>query len=165
MRSTPWAAYTPGMVLNLLGFVVFLFLVLFGLTLLCVGGFFCLTIVRESVPRQAVRRVREESGVRDPGGRYGPGGDRLRAAARSLHLLAHPSVIALPRTARRKSVRNPQNAGSWSESVRSPEQSRPGHSGSLPRSSATSARQPSACAASATPSSTGRSDRRSPENH
>lgn len=47
MRSTPWAAYTPGMVLDLLGFVVFLFLVLFGLTLFCVGGFFCFRIVRE----------------------------------------------------------------------------------------------------------------------
>ncbi len=47
MRSTPWAAYTPGMVLDLLGFVVVLFLVLFGLTLFCVGGFFCFRIVRE----------------------------------------------------------------------------------------------------------------------
>ena len=47
MRSTPWGAYTPGMVVELLGFVAILFLVLFGLTLLCVGGYFCLTIVRE----------------------------------------------------------------------------------------------------------------------
>ena len=47
MRSTPWTAYTAGMVLDLLGFVVVLLLVLFGLTLLCVGGFFGLRIVRE----------------------------------------------------------------------------------------------------------------------
>jgi hypothetical protein len=47
MRTTPWSAYTPGMVLELLGFAVFLLLVLFGLTLLCVGGYFCVRIVRE----------------------------------------------------------------------------------------------------------------------
>ena len=47
MRTTPWAAYTPRMVLELLGFAAFLLLVLFGLTLVCVGGFFCLRIIRE----------------------------------------------------------------------------------------------------------------------
>lgn len=47
MRTTPWAAYTPGMVLDFLAFIVYLLLVLFGLTLVCVGGFFCLRIIRE----------------------------------------------------------------------------------------------------------------------
>jgi uncharacterized membrane protein YciS (DUF1049 family) len=47
MRTTPWAAYTPTMVLHLIGFVVVLLLVLFGLTLICVGGYFCARIARE----------------------------------------------------------------------------------------------------------------------
>ncbi len=47
MRTTPWDAYTPRMVLELLGFAAVLLLVLFGLTLVCVGGFFCLRIIRD----------------------------------------------------------------------------------------------------------------------
>jgi hypothetical protein len=47
MSATPWAVYTPRMILDSLGFAVFLFLVLFGLTLICVGGFFCSRILRE----------------------------------------------------------------------------------------------------------------------
>jgi hypothetical protein len=47
MRTTPWAAYTPRMMLDLIGFAVFLLLILFVLTLVCVGGFYVLRIIRE----------------------------------------------------------------------------------------------------------------------
>jgi hypothetical protein len=47
MSAFPWAMYTPRIILDSLGFAVSLFLVLFGLTLACVGGSFCLRILRE----------------------------------------------------------------------------------------------------------------------
>jgi hypothetical protein len=46
VRSTPSAAYSPG-ILDLLGFAAALLLILFGITLIGVGGFYFFRIIRE----------------------------------------------------------------------------------------------------------------------
>jgi hypothetical protein len=63
MRSTPWDAYTPRMVLELIGFAAFLLLILFGLTLVCVGGFFCLRIVREYFGAKPFAAIEKKAGA------------------------------------------------------------------------------------------------------
>jgi hypothetical protein len=47
VRAALLAVYTPRVMLNLFGFGVFLLLILFGITLIGVGGFYFLRIVRE----------------------------------------------------------------------------------------------------------------------
>jgi hypothetical protein len=63
VKTTPSAAYTPGMMLDLLGFATALLLILFGITLIGVGGFYFFQIIRECFRAKPVVALEKKAAV------------------------------------------------------------------------------------------------------
>ena len=87
--GTVAALNTSRLILDFLGFAALLILILFGITLAGVGGFFFVRIIGENLREEVVSFIREQGQSRNPGSGSGLVGDRLRYTARIIRLLGH----------------------------------------------------------------------------